>query len=71
MAEGNEERLRGVVENKFGGEAANCEVFVADGIEEVGVGRGAERARDINISIEGNIFEVRNRGNSGVDGEGG
>ena len=40
----------------------------ADGVKEGGVGRGAERTRD--ICGEGSVFKVRDGGSSGVDGEG-
>jgi hypothetical protein len=57
-----------VAEDKFGGEAADGDVSAADSVKEGGVGRGAERARD--ICGEGSVFEVRDGGSSGVDGEG-
>ncbi len=40
----------------------------ADGVKEGGVGRGAERTRD--ICGEGSVFKVRDGRSSGVDGEG-
>ena len=58
-----------VAEEKFGGEAADCDVSAADGVEEGRVGRRAEGAG--NVSGEGSVFEVSDRGSSGVDGEGG
>ena len=56
-----------VAEDKFGGEAADVDVSAADGVKEGGVGRGAERTRD--ICGEGSVFKVRDGGSSGVDGE--
>ena len=43
-----------VAEEKFGGEAADCDVSVADGVEEGRVGRRAEGAG--NVSGEGSVF---------------
>ncbi len=57
VAEGNGKRYGWVAEKDFGGEATDCDVSAADGIKEGGVGRGAERARD--VSDESSIFEVR------------
>ena len=48
---------------------ADCDVSAADGVEEGRVGRRAEGAG--NVSGEGSVFEVSDRGSSGVDGEGG
>ena len=56
-----------VAEEKFGGEAADCDVSAADGVKEVRVGGRAERAGD--VSGEGSVFKVKDRGSSGVDGE--
>ena len=58
-----------VAEEKFGGEAADCDVSAADGVEEGRVGRRAEGAG--NVSGEGSVFEVKDRGSGGVDLEGG
>ena len=58
-----------VAEEKFGSEAADCDVSAADGVEEGRVGGRAEGAG--NVSGEGSVFEVSDRGSSGVDGEGG
>ncbi len=57
-----------VAEENFGGEAADCDVS-ADGVKEGRVGRRAEGAG--NVGGEGSVFEVRDRGSSGVGGEGG
>jgi hypothetical protein len=54
-----------VAEDKFGGKAADGDVSAADGVKEGGVGRGAERARD--ICGEGSVFfKVRDGGSSGL-----
>ncbi len=45
-----------VAEEDFGGEAADCDVSAADGVKQGGVGRGAEKARD--VGGEGRVFEV-------------
>ena len=58
-----------VAEEKFGGEAADFDVSAADGVEEGRVGRRAEGAG--NVGGEGSVFEVKDRGSSRVDGEGG
>ena len=58
-----------VAEEKFGGEAADGDVSAVDSIEKGRVGGRAEGAG--NVGGEGSVFEVRDRGSSGVDGEGG
>ena len=58
--------MRWIADENFGGEAANCDVSVADGVKKGGVGRGAEGARD--VSGEGSVFDVGDRRGSGVDG---
>ena len=58
-----------VAEEKFSSEAADGDVSAADGFKEGRVGRRAERAGD--IGGEGSVFEVKDRGRSRVDGEGG
>jgi hypothetical protein len=59
-----------VAEEKFSGEAADGDVVsTADSIEKGRVGGRAEGAG--NVGGEGSVFEVRDRGSSGVDGEGG
>ncbi len=50
VTESNGKGLGWVVEEDFGGEAA------VDGVEQGGVGRRAERARD--VGDEGRVFEV-------------
>ncbi len=50
--ESNGKGLGWVAEEDFGGEAADCDVFAADGC----VGREAERARD--VGGEGCVLEV-------------
>ena len=57
-----------VAEEDFGSEAADLDVFAADGIKEGGVGRGAKSARD--IGSERGVFKIRDRGNGGLDREG-
>ncbi len=42
---------------------------MADGFTKGRVGRRAERAGD--VGSEGSVFEVKNRGSSRIDGEGG
>jgi hypothetical protein len=69
VAEGGEEGLGRVAEEKFGGEAADGDVSAADGVKEGRVRGRAEGAGD--VSDEGRVFEVRDRRCSGVDGEGG
>ena len=58
-----------VAEEKFGGEAADCDVSAADGVKEGRVGRRAEGAGD--VRGKGSVFKVKDRGGSGVDGVGG
>jgi hypothetical protein len=58
-----------VSEEKFSGEATDGDISAADGFEKGGVGGGAEGAG--NVGGEGSVFEVKDRGSSGVDGEGG
>jgi hypothetical protein len=58
-----------VSEEKFSGEAADGDVSAADSIEKGRVGGRAEGAG--NVGGEGSVFEVKDRGSSGVDGEGG
>ncbi len=60
--------MRWVAEDKFCGEAADGDVSAAESVKEGGVGRGAEGTGD--ICGEGSVFKVRDRGCSGVDGEG-
>ncbi len=66
VAESNGKRLGWVVEGDFGGEATDCDVSAANSIEEGGVGRRAERARD--VSSKGRVFEIRDGRDGGVDG---
>jgi hypothetical protein len=50
-----------VAQEDFGGdEAADCDVSAADGVKKGGVGRGAERSRDVHG--ERRVFEIRNEG---------
>ena len=58
-----------VAEEKFGGEAADCDVSAADGVKKGRVGGRAEGAGD--VRDEGSVFEVKDSGSSRVDGEGG
>ena len=58
-----------VAKEKFSGEAADGDVSAADSIEKGRVGGRAEGAG--NVGGEGSVFEVKDRGSSGVDGEGG
>ncbi len=60
--------MRWVAEKKWYSEAADLEVSAAEGIKEGGVGRGAEGARD--VGGEGSVFEVCDRRDGVVDGEG-
>ncbi len=60
VTESNGKGLGWVAEEDFGGEAADCDVSVANGVKKGGVGRGAERARD--VRDEGRVFEIRNGG---------
>ena len=69
VAEGGEEGLGRVAEEKFGGEAADGDVSAADGVKEGRVRGRAEGAGD--IRGKGSVFKVKDRGGSGVDGEGG
>ena len=58
-----------VAKEKFSGEAADGDVSAADSIEKGRVGGRAEGAG--NVGGEGSVFEVKDRGSSGVDEEGG
>ena len=58
-----------VAKEKFSGEAADGDVSAADSIEKGRVGGRAEGAG--NVGGEGSVFEVKDRGSSRVDGEGG
>ncbi len=68
MIKGGEEGLGWVVEKKFGGETADCDIAAADGVKEGSVGRGAKGAGD--IGGERSIFEVTDGWDGGVDREG-
>ncbi len=58
-----------VAEEKFGGEATDCDVSAADGIKKGRVGGRAEGVGD--VRGKDSVFEVKDRGSSGVDGESG
>ena len=58
-----------VSEEKFSGEATDGDISAADGFEKGGVGGRAEGVG--HVGGEGSVFEVKDRGSSGVDGEGG
>ena len=45
-----------VAEKDFGSEAADFDVSAANGVEEGGVGRGAESTRD--AGSEGGVFKI-------------
>ena len=58
-----------VSEEKFSGEAADGDVSAADRSEKGRVRGRAEGAGD--VRGDGSVFEVKDRGSSRVDGEGG
>jgi hypothetical protein len=60
--------LRWVAEKEFDSEAANFNVYAADGVKEGGVGRGAESTRD--VGSEGGVFKIGDWRDGRVDGEG-
>ncbi len=57
------------MEKEFCSEATDFDISAAEGIEEGGVGRGAESSRR-DVGGEGSIFDACDRRGGGIDGEG-